>query len=159
MSVMKKCGLLLVLFACSAAYANPRYVQNYSQPNHGYYGPWYYKDYYKYNYYYRPTPSSDYQYHYCYYYPKDHYGHSNYYYYYNTTTKKYWGRCHGGASNYEVLAPESQSPNLADIPDNAFVAMNKMPPVPGMTPAAALIGPPVGEPQQPEPPAAPQATK
>src|SRR5476651_2266658 len=62
MSALKKCLVLLVLVVgLSAASANPRYVSGYGNRNHGYYGPWYYKDYYKYNYYYRPTPDADYQ--------------------------------------------------------------------------------------------------
>src|ERR1019366_3261940 len=159
MSTLKKCVVsLLLLFVISAAYGNPYYIRGYGNANHGYYGPWYHKDYYKYNYYYRPSPEADYQYHYCYYYPRDRYGRSNYYYYYNTRTNKYWGRCHAGSTNYESLAPEFQRPDLANIQDGSFLPQKRMTPIPGMVPATDLIGPPRPEPQQPEPPPPPKAT-
>jgi len=114
--------------------------------NSCYYGPYWSqnRDCYTYYYYYLPTTyATSYSYHTAFYYPRD-VGtiQGGYYYYKNHRTGRHWGRCHPGSDNYELLAEADQGPNLAAIPQKAFVPQGKMTPVPNMEPATPIIPPP-----------------
>lgn len=107
--------------------------------NNHYYGPYTSTDkaYQAYYYFYQPQPGARYRSHTVYYDPR-----TDYFYYLNGQSHKFWGRCRLGTNNYEILAPENQRERLSELDDRSFQPLGRMPNVPDMTPATALVPPP-----------------
>ena len=130
--------ILIVAFlaAFSEAPASAAFRQYYSSWNLYPQRQYYYR-----TYYYKPSPDfAGYNYHYAIYYPDK----PNYVYYYNPYKRVYWGRCdlRGKAGQqYSLLAEQDRKENLSDIPESAFPALGKMPPIPGSKDDVAIEPP------------------
>lgn len=129
------CGLALLATAFAAAPAHAQFGRQY-------YGGWSYYPQYNYyycNYYYQPYGGyNGYQYHYAIYYPSS----PSYVYYYNPVQRYYWGRLDltaKGDNKYSLLADKDRKKELKDIPDSAFPAPGKMPPIPGSKDDTAML--------------------
>jgi hypothetical protein len=111
----------------------------YGYLNNHYYGPYRSNEdpYQAYYYFYQPQPGAGYRAHTVYYDPR-----TDYYYYRNGQSGKFWGRCHLGTNNYEILAPENQRERLSELNDRSFQPLGRMPNVPDMVPPTAIIPPP-----------------
>jgi len=92
--------------------------------------------------YYKPTPTYvGYKHHYAVYVPAQ----PRYVYFYNPYKKQYWGRCPvaaQGEAQYSLLAEKDRKGNLNEIPETAFPAPGKLPPLPESTDGATLELPP-----------------
>lgn len=98
-----------------------------------YYSSWSYypsRSYYYRTYYYKPYPSyTNYNYHYCVYYPSR----PRYVYYYNPHRGHYWGRFDlegKEGAQYSILAEKDRKARLSDIPEEAFPEPAAMPTIP-----------------------------
>jgi hypothetical protein len=139
-------GLAAPSSAIAAAYGPRQYYDTtwtYS-PSH---------EYYYVNYYYLPVATfTNYDYHYCIYYPSQ----PSYIYYYNPTAQVYWGRYELGSkgdNRYSLLAEKDRKKDLKDIPDKAFPKAGKMPTIPGAKDDVAIEPPPENVPKDKEKPA------
>lgn len=138
-------GLAATLASASSAEAGYR-------GHRQYYSTWSYRPtttYHYCRYYYSPQPSTyRYSYHYVIYYPSR----PRYRYYYNPVRRTYWGRYevdeNGKVLGYSMLAEADRKSSLDDIPESAFPAPSKMPPIPESDDSSSML----------EPPAAPDET-
>ena len=94
------------------------------------------------SYYYKPTPTySGYKHHYVVYHPQR----PQHVYFYNPYKKQYWGRCPvgtNGQGRYSLLAEKDRSGSLKEIPEAAFPAPTRVPPIPESTDNTPLDLPP-----------------
>jgi hypothetical protein len=115
-----------------------------------YYSSWTYypqRTYYYVYYYYKPyETATEYNYHYCIYYPAT----PRYVYYYNPYSKYYWGRYDTKEKGYSLLEEKDRKTNLKDIPESAFPKPSNMPAIPESKDGEKMLPPPKAPTDEPK---------
>lgn len=89
-------------------------------------------------YYYQPTYGGAYKSHRVIYYPSR----PRYVYYYNPYKGRYWGRYDLQEKGYSLLKEEDRKEKLSEVPESAFPAPGKMPPLPESKDGVEITPPP-----------------